>query len=164
MTNDDELRKDVFAWYGSVVYTAQCFEVELCNLLLAHKRLDNPETSSEELDKLDEILMRKTLGQLINEVKKRFRIHPEFETLLKQYLQKRNYISHRFFFENSKKLISTDGCQQLISELQDLCVIFREADAVSQQMSKNVRIATGIDEDAFMEMVNREVESARDKK
>ena len=157
--SEEELRKDVFAWYGSVAYAAQCFEVELSILLLARERLERPNSTPEELDRLDEILSRKTLGQLMNEVKKRFWIHPEFEALLGKYLQKRNYIAHRFFFENARKLLSAEGCKQLIEELQDLYATFKEADQISQLMSKNVRVASGVDEVALQEMVNREIKS-----
>ncbi len=155
--SEEELRKDVFTWYGSAAYAIQCFEVELSILLLAHERLEKPQSTPEELDKLDEKLSLKTLGQLIGEVKKRFWVHPEFEGLLKTYLAKRNYFTHRFFFENASKLHSASGCTQLIEELQILYDTFVEADRISQLMSKNVRAAAGVDEDALQEKVNREV-------
>jgi hypothetical protein len=157
--SEEELRKDVFTWYGSVAYAVQCFEVELSVLLLAHERLDKPDSTSDELDRLDETLSLKTLGQLIGEVKKRFWIHPKFETILKTYLQKRNYFTHRFFFENAHKLQSAEGCTQLVGELQGLYATFMEADKISQLMSRNVRVASGIDEDVLQNMIDREIKS-----
>ncbi len=157
--SDEELRKDVFTWYGSAAYAAQCFEVELSILLLAHERLGKPNSTPAELDKLDEALSRKTLGQLVSEVKRRFSIHPDFESLLRTYLQKRNYFTHRFFFENAAKLKTANGCAELIAELQHLYSTFMEADQISQLMSKNVRVASGVNEAAFQELIDREIRS-----
>jgi hypothetical protein len=157
---DEELRKEVFAWYGSVAYSAQCFEIELGILLSAHNRLISPTSTPEELDELfAKTLLRKTLGQLMQEIRKRFEIHPDFEALLAMYLEKRNYIAHRFFFENARKLLSAEGCKQLIDELQSLYATFREADEISKVMSKNLRLASGVDEAALQELVNREIKS-----
>jgi len=46
--NDTELRKEMFAWYGAAMYSAQLFEVELVILLLALKRLRDPDSEPSD--------------------------------------------------------------------------------------------------------------------
>jgi len=59
----EALRKEVFAWYGSAAYYAQCIEVELIIARLFLARLRNPEVPPEELDRIDR--EKKTMGQLL---------------------------------------------------------------------------------------------------
>ena len=75
--NDIELRKEMFAWYGAAMYAAQLFEVELVILLLALKRLRDPESEPSDYKSLDEMLSRKTLG---NKPKKPLRLQDTFLT------------------------------------------------------------------------------------
>src|SRR5258708_39185494 len=99
--DDVELRKEVFAWFGGAAYAAQCFEVELVNLLLWAPRLHEPSLTSQQLEEIDTRLSKRNLGQLLGELKMHFVVHPVFESLLKEYIESRNHLAHRFFFENA---------------------------------------------------------------
>ena len=105
MLDDVERRKEVFAWFGGAAYHAQCFEVELQSLLLLTHRLNNPDAPVSELDDVDLRLSRKNLGTLLRELGMQFQLHPEFDGLLSTYRDRRNYLMHRFFFENARKLL-----------------------------------------------------------
>ncbi len=146
MTEESELRKEVFAWFGGAAYAAQCFEYELCILILLHHRLTNPNLTIDELDHIDLKLSRKTLGALLRELKSYLVIRPEFEKMLNEYLDKRNFLMHHFFSEHAHNLQSPAGCQKMIKELQATYNSLKEADAIAQEMSRNVRKHLGISE------------------
>ena len=147
VVSDSELRKDVFAWYGAAAYAAQCFEVELVTLLLGIYRLNHPNGSLEGLDKVDVELSKKNLGQLYVELRKHVEIGDSFGKLLQSYKDRRNYLTHHFFYANGKKLATHRGCNEMIEELQEISDTLQEADAIAQNISKVVRKASGIPEE-----------------
>ena len=60
---------------------------------------------------------------------------------------------HRFFAKNSINLASMEGCESMIDELSELYNSFQEADKIAQTMSKNIRKALGLSEEAVQEYV-----------
>jgi len=157
--DDIEARKELFAWYGAAMYAAQLFEVELVILLLALKRLREPETEPHEYDRLDSLLSKKTLGALLKELKKHCEIAQEFEDLLIGYRDSRNYLAHEFFYKNANAMRTRKGVETITSELQHIERQLREADMIATKMSENVRKASGIDEEAFQEHVSKTMQS-----
>jgi len=157
--DDVAARKDLFAWYGAAMYAAQLFEVELVILLLALKRLHEPNTESHEYERLDNLLSRRTLGALLKELKKHCDIAPEFQDLLIQYRDMRNFLAHEFFYKNASGMKTRKGVDAITAELQDIEQQLREADLIASKMSENVRRASGIDEEAFQEYVRKSMES-----
>jgi ERCC4-type nuclease len=152
---------ELFAWYGAAMYAAQLFEVELVTLLLNVQRLADSEVTLEKLNKMDDALSRKTLGALLNELKKRTSLHPDFEQLLMSYRDKRNYLAHGFFFENAQKMSNLEGFKKLTKELQQTERQLREADAIAMKMSENVRREIGIPEHEFNAYVSRLMKAER---
>src|SRR3989442_21804 len=130
--DDTELRKEVFAWYGGAAYAAQCFEVEPTILLLLAYRLQYPSASPRDLDTVEVRLSKLALGHLLTELKNQFVVHTEFETMLTQYLQTRNYLTHHFFFENGLKLMSREGCGSMLAELKQIEASMREANGIAE--------------------------------
>lgn len=155
-----ERRKDVFAWFGGAAYGAQCFEVELQSLLLLTYRLDHLAAPIAELDEVDLRLSSKNLGRLIRELEKRFVVHPEFSALLGTYREKRNYLMHRFFFENATKLLTSSGCNAMIEELKELTQLFREADEIAKRISKRLQAVAGWSEEQIETLVRAELKKA----
>jgi hypothetical protein len=152
-----DLRKEVFAWFGSSAYAAQCLEMELLILLLCVERLRTPSLTGEELEEIDCKLSKRTLGQLLGELRSRLVLHPDFERLLNSYLARRNYLAHRFFSHNATKLLSRSGCEEMITELMRIYSTMREADDVVKTMSANVRNHLGISEEEIQRLVSEEL-------
>ncbi|MFQ5741473.1 MAG: hypothetical protein ACE5JX_20950 [Acidobacteriota bacterium] len=161
--SEDETRKDVFAWFGSAYYAAQCFEVELCILLILAHRLREPTLSVEALDEIDRKLSQRTLGFLIRELPKHFEMQPEFEVLLGSYLEKRNFLAHRFFYERASSLLTAGGSEAMVEELRDLYTSFKEADEIARIMSARCRRILGISEELVQEELDRFLATARQK-
>ncbi|HWO56594.1 MAG TPA: hypothetical protein VNN55_03400 [bacterium] len=162
MMDDVERRKEVFAWFGGAAYRAQCFEVELQSLLLLTYRLNHPSAPVSELDDVDMRLSSKNLGGLLRELGKHFTVHPEVSDLLNTYRDKRNYLMHRFFFDNARKLLSPPGCDAMVDELKDLSRVFQEADAIAREMSKRLRALVGWSEEEIEALVRAEIRKDAD--
>ncbi len=155
--DDAMLRKEVFAWYGAAAYSAQCFEVELIILLLLVHRIHEPRCTPQELDRIDLHLSKHSLGQLLKELKAHFWMHPDFESLLDEYRRRRNYLAHRFFYENATKLSSRAGCDAMISELRAIYATMKEAHEVAKAMSARARNFLGISEEQVQRFVDEEL-------
>jgi hypothetical protein len=55
----------------------------------------------DEYDDFQQKLSKRTLGQLIRELKKKITVEHNAEILLQDALDKRNYLTHHFFKEHS---------------------------------------------------------------
>ncbi len=161
--DDVARRKEVFAWFGGATYHAQCFEVELQSLLFLTYRLDHPSAPTSALDDVDLRLSKQNLGCLLRKLAKHFTLRPEFSDLLNTYREKRNYLMHRFFFDNAFNLPSAAGCDLMVKELRNLARTFREADAIAQVMSKHLRKLAGWSEDHVEALVRVELEKDTDR-
>jgi len=160
--DDVERRKEVFAWFGGAAYHAQCFEVALQSLLLLAYRLNCPGTLASDLDDVDVRLSSKNLGWLLRELEKYFTLHSEFSDLLNTYREKRNYLMHRFFFDNARKLLSPLGCDVMVNELKYLSQAFQKADAIAQEISKHLRALAGWSEEEIDALVRAELRKDAD--
>ncbi len=157
MNDDVQHRKEVFASFGGAAYHAQCFEVALQSLLLLAYRLANPDAPLSDLDAADARLSRKNLGHLIPALAKHVQLSPRFIDRLNFYREKRNFLMHRFFFENAMKMLSPRGCDAMINELNELTQLFREADSKAQEITKPLYSLAGWSEAEVSAMVSEEL-------
>lgn len=105
--------------------------------------------------RLDEVLSRKTLGQLLAELKKYVTVSNDFEQHFDQCRGKRNYLTHHFFWAHAEDMLSREGCEKMINELKSLSDLFREADMNAQRMSKELRKIVGWPEEALEKEVEK---------
>jgi len=150
---DIEIRKDVFAWFGSAVYYSNLVEVELVTLLILLSRGKNPKLQADKIDSIETRLSQKTLGGLCAELRKHSKLPPHFYDTLATILEKRNKLIHQFFYQNATKLLSPQGCQEMIDELVALSREFKEANKMAESVSAHLRKLLGWDEAAIQALV-----------
>jgi uncharacterized protein YutE (UPF0331/DUF86 family) len=63
--------------------------------------------------------LRKTMGQLIYELRKNKALNSEMESELKKALEIRNYVAHGFFKKQLQKLYNEQGIDECIHELRE---------------------------------------------
>jgi hypothetical protein len=144
MDIEAESRREMFARYGVAAYQAQCFEFELGNILSLQIRLDGKVNSLEELFTLDERISKKTLGGLLTEVRKFVNFDTKSEEILNEGLSKRNYLTHNYFSDNSIKILSLLGRDEMIIQLDNLSEAFKIAEALVQNLTKLLMQKLGI--------------------
>ena len=117
---DDESwqTREVYAKYGLAMYFAQCLETGLVNLLVALKLKDRDKITIFDIDSLIGINYEKTLGKLIYSLKEAMKTSEDIETDLKELLDIRNYLAHRYFRVKAIDFMKKDGRQHMLSELE----------------------------------------------
>ena len=117
-TDDESWQtREVYAKYGLAMYFAQCLETGLVNLLVALKLKDRDKITLSDIDSLIEINYEKTLGKLISSLKQAMKTSEDLETDLKELLDIRNYLAHRYFRVKAIDFMKKDGRQHMLSEL-----------------------------------------------
>jgi hypothetical protein len=71
---------------------------------------------------------RKTLGQLISDVRKKINVPGEIEEALSVALEDRNYLIHRFFAKHDIDFDSNPGRHEMIEELCTITLRFQTTD------------------------------------
>ncbi len=143
----EEEIKEVYARYGLTSYVAQLFEVELGQFLFHIIQMQAEPWTEEEADSIINDISQKTLGRLLNELKKKTTLEPELEQKLKDAVKNRNYLTHHFFYKNSFKFVTNRGQLEMIEELNSLREQFQEAEVIALTLSKVTRKIIGFDEE-----------------
>ena len=145
MTPDEEQCRDVYANFGVAVYFAQCFEKTVCNLLLFHRVVDQGDVTLENVDELERLIHKKTLGMLLKELKLNVTFNDSKNTDdFDKALEKRNFLLHHYFWERTVQTMSSNGRVQILAELDELRVLFQTADGIAKTLVAAARKAAGI--------------------
>lgn len=166
MTDDraEEIRKEMFAWFGSAAYFAQCFERSLVVLLILENRLAGRVTSHEEVDKLRRDLSKQTLGTLIRKFRKHSVLSDGVVQELSTRLEKRNYLMHDFFYDHAVEITSDSGCFRATEVLKALTQEMELAHVSVQLMTRSLLGAAGWDLSRLDELVRVEMERMKSAK
>lgn len=142
--DEDDHHKEIYAYAGLALYKAQCLEVEVCNLLVVHELVTNRTITADERDAFINRAERQTLGALLNELRNTITIDDDFEDLLVNALQKRNFFIHEYFRDRIAGFMSADGRDELIQELKEYVSLFDQADNRVQVFTSNARQVLGM--------------------
>jgi hypothetical protein len=111
-----EAQKNVFTKTGETLYMIQMAEhaVKLCNTFVFGKQ---NQFSLESIYNAEKKAQRKTLGQLLAELRKTVNIHPSFDELLRSFVKNRNRFAHEIFNDEQFSITSDEGCKKAESFL-----------------------------------------------
>ena len=89
----------VFQKIGETLYMIQLAEhaVQLCNYFIFNTSADY---SLEQLEADTTANRKRTLGLLLAEVRKYSEVHPQFDDMLREFLEKRNFFIHHMFADS----------------------------------------------------------------
>ena len=166
---DKNILKEVFAWFGAATYAAQCFEFELCTLLILFHMLDNGycKCTKKELAKLDGDLSAMTMGKLLKKLRTRLKLFHEgrLEHIFKSpddYLDIRNKLMHGFFTRHAENFSTPEGCQVMIEELKVRYNKLFVAHDTAREISRNIKQRLGFPEETLQELVQTELSHLSD--
>lgn len=140
-------KDEVYKAFGKTAEKAQVLELEASNAILSFIALFllTDETTKEEkveLKKLSEKNDKKTLGNLLKQIKKIVEFDPQAETHINNALQKRNYLIHDFYKKHNFAIHSDNGREQM---LKDLYEIFKSLEIGHTQLSTITDLLTKLD-------------------
>jgi hypothetical protein len=122
---ESEQLNELYKLYGIAAHNCCNIEYRIAYLMLGPKweQIDRltPEKVTEVFDKLE----RLPLGALLKEYRQHFNFTNEQLSLAEYVLDKRNYLTHRFFGKYGKKMHDPSIQKEMISELQELIGIFQ---------------------------------------
>lgn len=120
--------KELYAFYGLAAYCAQLIEQGIINLLVGLKILGIQTPTVGDVSNLFDASNTKTMGNLLNAVRKITPFSDDLDEKLKDALKTRNYLIHHFFVEHDHDLLTDDGKRKMIDELVDIIALFKEVD------------------------------------
>lgn len=159
---EDSEEKEVFAFFGLCTYCGQVLEQGLVNLAVALHIKGLTQITSTDVDTAFDRMDRKTLGQLINDVRQKVPVSKELEEALKQALENRNYVVHRFFVEHSIDFLSEPGRHDMIIKLRQITVQLQKTDCALEPVTLQLWQRLGITEEMFeTELARMKTEAAK---
>lgn len=149
--------KEVYAFFGLAMYSAQVFEKGLLNLVVTCKMLDKFNASRQDFDNFFNEFDRKTLGKLLQIVKGHVEFDSSQEDQLDRALQRRNFLAHQYFWDNAEEMMSNAGRMDLMMELRNDIQLFNEADTAVESILDPLRQSLGVTDEslerAFLEIM-----------
>jgi len=122
---ETEQLSELYRLYGIAAHNCCNIEYRIVYLLLGPKWKQTagltPEKVTEVYDKFQSV----PLGTLLNEYKQHFDFTEKQIDLMKDVLEKRNYLTHRFFGEYGKKMHDPAIQKQMVAELKKLIIVFQ---------------------------------------
>lgn len=106
---------------GLAVLDSQRLEYSIGFLMLISSK-DFDFTNKKQDEAIDEYMLnlsKKTLGNLIKQLKELIEVNDEFIGKLEEALDARNYLIHRFFNHQGEKLLTKDGRIEVLNLVKE---------------------------------------------
>jgi hypothetical protein len=131
---------ELYAKFGRTAEMAQVMEIEAGNLALSYVSIafDFNNLTKEQklfLKSLSEDIDRRTFGNLVNIMKKSMNIDQKIKDKIDSALEKRNYLTHRFFRTHNFAIHSAEGRAKMIEDLSNLYEAFSIAHTILHGMT-----------------------------
>lgn len=120
----EQLNK-LYRLYGIAAHNCANIEYRIVYLLLGPKWKQTTGLTPAKVTELYDKLQSMPLGTLLKEYKQHFSFTQQKIDLMKDVLEKRNYLTHRFFGEYGKRMHDTAVQEQMIEELKKLIIVFQ---------------------------------------
>lgn len=138
--------KDLYAFCGLAVYYAQLIEHRLLYLAAVVHQTAGGLITQQECGDICASLNRHTLGPLLRATCCVVAMPENIRGVLSDVLQKRRYLSERFFKVHVEDSWSTAGRRNMIEELQEMITLFKQADQQIERLSLAVRNRFNVNE------------------
>ena len=140
MEDYSEDLKNLYMEFGKAAEMAQVMEVEAGNLALAYVTLafDPATITDDERQILKDVINdvnRRTLGNLLKQISKIGEISEGIESLIKEALEKRNYLIHKFFRTHNFAINSQEGIDAMRAELRGIYEALSRAHSILSGMT-----------------------------
>jgi hypothetical protein len=122
---ESEQLNELYKLYGIAAHNCCNIEYRIVYLLLGPKWKQTEELTPEKVTEVYDKLQSMPLGTLLKEYKHHFSFTEQQIELTRKVLEKRNYLTHRFFGTYGKKMHDPAVQKQMIAELKELIVMFQ---------------------------------------
>jgi hypothetical protein len=112
--------EDVLTGFGAASYNAQVLERKLVILLSSLFAARNLPAAERAFDRAMDRFQASTLGEVIGKLCQVLKMPADLEKRLRDALDSRNYLAHRFSWEHAEDELAESGRAKMISELSAL--------------------------------------------
>lgn len=118
--------REVYAHFGLAMYYAQGLERTLA--LALSTVYGSNSLSRSQFEALRECNYKKTLGQLIQQIRQTVAVDKDLEAALFEALRKRNWLAHGYFWDRAAAFCKEDGRRTMINELKGIADYLQQVD------------------------------------
>ena len=137
-------KREVFARFGCAMYYSQCFEQQIRLMLTTMYNNRFLTVPPEDRDSFYSEYLKDTLGKMVKVLGEKTKLSQALEERLKQAVDLRNWLAHHYFYERAREILTQDGRESMISELQDTADVFRVLDIEFTEVSRKWACKLGI--------------------
>ncbi|HEY2034453.1 MAG TPA: hypothetical protein VGH02_12275 [Rhizomicrobium sp.] len=139
---------ELYAEFGIASEKAQVLEVEAGNVALSYLTLfvNTDQICAEEGEmfrKVVDDVNRKTLGTLLQHIKSIGTFDPSILQVVDDALERRNYLTHKFFRTHNFAIFDVAGRKAMVEELRDIQRKFDMAHAMLHGVSETLESLAG---------------------
>jgi hypothetical protein len=125
MTSGPEDLRELYYEFGRTAEMAQLMETEVGNLALVYATMliDTSKITDEQREffrALVEDIDKRTFGDLFRQIEKIGHIDDTILTTVNDALDKRNYLTHRFFRRHNFAIHSVEGRKAMLADLREI--------------------------------------------
>ena len=135
------------------MYYTQCLEHQLGLDLASMHNDEFLDTPPQDRNVFFERQNRKTLGRMKSDLITQGCLPATLKSRLSKAVKFRNWLAHHYFQERASEILTTEGREQMIFELQEKADFFQELDKDFTEILVNWLLSQGISkEDIELEM------------
>ena len=162
--DDSEQIKEVYAHVGLAIHNAQLVEQTLVNMFIAAKLPERDRgIDRANIDVFIEERYSKTMGRLINDLKRVYNLSDLLIEKLNNALKIRNMLTHKFFRERATTFITSKGRDEMLHELYKINDQFGNLDKELTALYNDVSRKNGITQKMVDTEMKRLLEGSQEK-
>jgi hypothetical protein len=142
MTSSSDDLRELYYEFGRAAEMAQVMEMEAGNLALVYATMlvDTSKITEEQRGCFRELvqdLNARTFGNLFRQIQKMGKIDDSILTTVNEALEKRNYLTHKFFRQHNFAIHSVEGRATMLAELREIQETLNRAHATLSAMTES---------------------------
>jgi len=158
--------KNVYAYFGLAVYQSQCLEEAFYLMLIKNRIITKKIKTNREInDFMDKFeTSKRTMGNLVNEVKQAYNLSEETKNELTSLLNRRNYLAHKYFKENTQKFYSETGQKDMLKYFCEFIDHSRKLEEELKAYYFKTFEKMGLTEERLQQLMNDIINEEREEK
>lgn len=159
---EDEQYKQVYAYFGLLVYIFQLLEHQLLNMILIINKVKNKSMPVDTYNKLFYDYSGKTMKGLLNPIMRTYQISKPHRRELEDVICKRNYIVHHYFKDNIFKTYTLNGRIEMIIEFEKTTNRVKAIDEVMGLYTKEHLATMGLTDEVLVKTMQETIKRGED--
>ena len=157
--NEDENGKLrlIYTYFGLSIYFIQVIEETFSIMLWTNRIFKKKVKSNREVNEIIDSIenSKKTMGPIINEIKQSYALTSKTANDLKQVLEKRNYLVHKYFKFEIQKCYSELGRKEMLQFFGEFIDQSRELDSELNNYFRKYTDKLGLTKEKIEEIGNQ---------